>query len=87
MNKYERTPDLIIDLHGRTLAEAEIILDDVFSKNHSHIRIITGKGKHSKNDPVLRSFVAEYLLRNNFRFNQSKLQNGGEGAIEVYLKD
>ncbi len=86
MNKYERTPDHILDLHGRTIPEVEILLDDIFSKNYSHVRIITGKGMHSKNGPVLQAFVKEYLQLRNIRFNQSKIQDGGEGALEVFLK-
>jgi len=86
MNKYRQIPDCILDLHGRTIPEAEILLDDLFSKKHSHVRIITGKGMHSKNGPVLQAFVKEYLQIRNIRFNQSKIQDGGEGALEVFCR-
>ncbi len=86
MNKYLQTPSEIIDLHGYTARESENILDDLFKdKKNLHVRIITGKGIHSENGPVLRDFVKNYLNRRNIRFSQSKLQDGGEGALEAFL--
>ncbi|MFZ2205024.1 MAG: Smr/MutS family protein [Minisyncoccia bacterium] len=85
MNKYLQVPDSIIDLHGYTTAEARDILDDVLGGDDKHIRIITGKGKHSENGPVLRDFVKNYLDSRRVRFNQSKIQDGGEGSLEVFL--
>ncbi len=79
-------PSEIVDLHGYTAREAGNILDDLFKdKKNIHVRIITGKGMHSVNGPVLRDFVKAYLNGKNIRFNQSKLQDGGEGAIEAYV--
>ncbi len=86
MNKYIRTPSEIVDLHGYTTREAKNILDDLFkNKKNLHVRIITGKGMHSVKGPVLRDFVKAYLNRKNIKFNQSKLQDGGEGALEAFL--
>lgn len=86
MNKYLQQPDEIIDLHGHTIAETESLLRDIFArKGHSHVRIIVGRGTHSKNGPVLREFVKDQCISRNIRFNQSKLQDGGEGALEVFL--
>ncbi len=86
MNKYLQTPNEIVDLHGYTTSEAENILDSLFKgKKNFHARIITGKGMHSANGPVLRDYVKDYLQRRNIRFNQSKIQDGGEGALEVFL--
>lgn len=88
MNKYLKTPTDIIDLHGYTTEETRIILVDALKDSpHSHIRIITGKGNHGERGPVLREWVKRFLLSRNIRFSQSKIQDGGEGAIEVFLKD
>lgn len=85
MNKYQKTPDYIIDLHGRNKREAEILLDSLFAVNlYTHIRIITGKGNHGKDGAVIRTFVKEYLNEKGIRFNQSKIEDGGEGALEVF---
>lgn len=84
MNRYLQIPDETIDLHGYTTDEARIALDNLFKNNtSSHVRIIVGKGIHSEMHPVLRNFVKRYLAMRNIRFNQSKIQDGGEGALEV----
>jgi DNA-nicking Smr family endonuclease len=86
MNKYLRTPDYVLDLHGRTIPEVEILLDSLFSNNaYKHVRIITGKGTHSRNGTIVRPFVKEYLLARGIRFNQAKIHDGGEGALDVFL--
>ena len=88
MNKYERTPDYIIDLHGYTMEEARVAVDELFDSNdYSHVRIITGKGIHSENGPVIKDFIKSYLKRNNIYFIQSKIEDGGEGSIEVFLNE
>lgn len=85
MNKYAKNPDHIIDLHGCTKAEVGTLLDSLFKANHKHIRIITGKGNHSANGAVVRTFVKDYLNSRGIRFNQSKIQDGGEGSLEVFM--
>ncbi len=85
-NKYIQTPEFIIDLHGYTTYEAQVILDELIEEGeYKHIRVIVGKGLNSENGPVLPDFVKNYLTARNIRFNQSKLQDGGEGALEVFL--
>jgi hypothetical protein len=36
---------------------------------------------------VLREFTKKFLLSRGVRFSQSKMQDGGEGALEVFLKE
>ena len=57
----------------------------ILERKYDHIRIITGKGIHSKNGSVIREFVKEYLFKRNIHFTQAKIQDGGEGAIEVFF--
>ncbi len=88
MNKYLRHPDKIIDLHGKTVAEAESLLWQLVDDKESFglcVRLVVGKGNHSKNGPVLRDFVKDFLTSKNIRHSQSKIQDGGDGALEVYL--
>ena len=86
-NKYEQRPEAEIDLHGYTMSEAGDILDDLFREmKYKHVRIITGRGKNSENGPVLPNFVRNYLRDRGVRYNQSKIQDGGEGSLEVFLK-
>jgi DNA-nicking Smr family endonuclease len=87
MNKYQRTPEHIVDLHGFTLEEARVTITELCNSNeYLHVRIITGKGIHSENGPVLKDFIRSYLEKNNIQYTQSKIQDGGEGAFEVFLK-
>jgi DNA-nicking Smr family endonuclease len=86
MNKYARIPEQIIDLHGCTLKEVEAVLAQLLlHRAYTHVRLIVGKGTHSKGRALVRDFTKEYLLTHNVRFAQSKLSEGGEGAIEVFL--
>ena len=86
MNKYERKPEYIVDLHGLTTKEAESILNDVITENkYSHVRVITGKGTFRDTGPVMRTFVEHYLENRDIQFDVAKLYNGGDGALEVYL--
>ncbi len=85
MNKYERVPEHIIDLHGFTTKEAGEILDELIEKGgYSHVRVITGKGTFRETGPVMRRYVENYLENRDITFQVAKLQNGGEGAFEVY---
>ncbi|MCX6754446.1 MAG: Smr/MutS family protein [Candidatus Nomurabacteria bacterium] len=86
-NKYEQKAEKEIDLHGHTTAESEVILKSLFKdRKYKHVRIIVGKGNNSANGPILPNFVKNYLKSHNARYNQSKIQDGGEGALEVFLK-
>lgn len=86
MNKYEKIPEAVIDLHGYTTQEAEETLRGLLKTvGVHHVRIIVGKGNHSANGPVLRDFVKRYLFMRNIRSAPSKLKDGGEGALEVFL--
>lgn len=87
MNKYARTPEFILDLHGFTTKQAEGILDEtLLNGQYKHVRVITGKGTFRETGPVMRTFVENYLENNDLLFETSKLYSGGEGAFEVYLE-
>lgn len=87
MKKYQRNPDFIIDLHTHTTEEAKVAIEKLIKENkYIQIRIITGKGIHSENGPVLKNFIRSYLEKNKIHYTQSKIQDGGEGAFEVFLK-
>ena len=85
MNKYEQKPDRIIDLHGFTTAEAKFILDELLERGKGTVRLITGKGD-LRNGPVLRSYVQEYLKKRGVTFRTAKISDGGDGALEVFIK-
>lgn len=86
VNKYKQNPEAEIDLHGYTTSESEEILYSLLKEGkYKHVRIIVGKGNNSTNGPILPNFVRNYLNSQNIRYSQSKIQDGGEGALEVYF--
>lgn len=85
MNKYERKPEKIIDLHGHTTKEAKAVLERLADSAFAHVRIITGKGE-LRNGPVLRLYVEGWLRDRNITFTKAKLYDGGDGALEVFFK-
>jgi DNA-nicking Smr family endonuclease len=86
VNKYQQTAEKIIDLHGYTTGETENILNIIYKESkYKHIRIVVGRGNNSLNGPILPNFVKKYLKFKNIRYNQSKIEDGGEGAIEVFF--
>ncbi len=85
-NKYIQNPDKIVDLHGLTTDESEGVLNSLLrGPRGAHVRMIVGKGTRSANGPVLPNFVKHYLARHDVSFRQSKIQEGGEGALEVFF--
>lgn len=79
-----------IDLHMLTKAQAEAELYEFLDKSHSlgfyKIRIITGKGLNSDNrQSVLKPFVQEILKKEKLKFRDAGINEGGSGAIDVWL--
>lgn len=87
INKYNQTAEFVLDLHGHTTQESKERISEILEEGvYSHVRIIVGKGQNSENGPVLPNFVRNYLTEKGIRFTQSKIQDGGEGALEVFLE-
>ena len=94
------------DLHGFTLDQAnkkvkEIIFSCV-EKKYKEVLLITGKGKHSKNDKdiytskdlgKLKYSVPEFINSDQelssliISIQDAKIKDGGEGAIIIELKN
>ena len=86
MNKYKQTPEYILDLHGKTCAETKAeLLRLLREEKYRHVRIITGKGTFREKGGVLRDFVKTFLCQNAVRFLPSKIEDGGDGALEVFF--
>lgn len=89
-NKYLQTAQAEIDLHGLTRAEAhdtlESFLENSRERKFKLVRIITGKGLHSENgQSILSGYIKSLLERENLKFSDAKLYDGGSGAIDVRL--
>ena len=88
-------PDQELDLHGKTLEEAIMLVQNFLITCHSQQLqtglIITGKGINSGNQgPVLKKGVEHWLKRNgNFylrNFHEAPPRFGGSGAIWLNFK-
>lgn len=86
--------DYELDLHGLTRDEAldalALFIGGAFRRQQQAVLVITGKGNHSPEEPVLKGAV-EAWLRDAGRakvaeFLPAPRQLGGEGAIVVFLK-
>jgi len=60
-------PDHTLDLHGmlkdEALRKVEITVKDMKARGYVKLRIITGKGKHSENEPVIPDAVDDLLIK------------------------
>jgi DNA-nicking Smr family endonuclease len=81
-----------IDLHGKTLDESERLVKEAlfwcYTNNFRYLLIITGKGKHSDNGPVLKIGIKNYLNKVGSiikEFEYASRSMGGEGAYVVTI--
>ena len=85
-------PEDEIDLHGKTIDESEHLLSEFIKaaagKGLRKVLIIHGKGNHSKNGPVLASWVRHYLETSPLcgETGSPDKRDGGSGASWVILK-
>ena len=85
-------PEGILDIHGQTSEQAYLSLDRFFSNakinGFKKLRIIHGKGNHSKGDAILKTLVRKFIEQCSFAgesgFESSA--NGGKGASWALLK-
>jgi DNA-nicking Smr family endonuclease len=87
-----KKPDGSLDIHGLTRDEARAELERFFAdakaRGLEKIRIIHGKGNHSKGEAVLGRAVREFIERCPYagESGHEKTGSGGSGATWVLLK-
>jgi DNA-nicking Smr family endonuclease len=85
--------DDIIDIHGLTSEKAWLALEQFFENakdcSFKKLRIIHGKGNHSKGEAVLGRLVRKFIEQCTFagESGNENSANGGSGATWVFLKD
>ena len=85
-------PDDILDIHCFTKEEAWLALDSFFSNakdcGYEKLRIIHGKGNHSRGEAVLGHTVRRYIEQcpSAGESGYEKAANGGSGATWVLIK-
>ena len=87
-----KKPDDVLDIHGLTGDEARSSLESFFenapNSGFEKLRIIHGKGNHSKEDAVLKHCVREFIEQCPYagESGYEKASGGGTGATWVLLK-
>ena len=63
-------------------------IEKAIANNSKIISLITGKGKHSKNGPIIKPLLKTYLKTHNNVENikEGKYAEGGEGFLIIKLK-
>lgn len=90
MNKYYQIAEAEIDLHQMTKDEARkevaAFLEESRISGFKKVRIITGKGLHSEDGVgVLNAYVKGILDGAGFEYQNAKYNEGGEGALDVFI--
>lgn len=83
-----------LDLHGLTRSEALVkvghFLDNAWFHQLRTLLIVTGKGTHSADGPVLRTSLEEYLQSRSHpavvEWGRAPHEYGGKGALVVFLR-
>ena len=82
-----------LDLHGYTVIEAKIAIQDFISeckrRHIRYVRVIHGKGYRSEQKiPILKTHVAYWLPQHKdvMAFSSARQNDGGTGALYVILK-
>ena len=81
-----------LDLHGYTVAEAELELERFLQNSKKRglrkVLIVHGKGNHSEKEPVLKNTVYTYLRRCSFTGMTGTPDQalGGSGAVWVIIR-
>jgi len=86
--------DYELDLHGLSKDEAIDALNSfikgAYRRGQQAVLVITGRGNHSPDEPVLKSAVAKWLREEGkemvIEFFSAPRQMGGEGAVVVFLR-
>lgn len=99
LNKYDNLskPQAEFDFHDKgLLRESDMrkltdeFLEECIDRGLTKILFITGKGLHSKKGmPVIKPFLRKYLQGKSFvvRVYEGRFDRGGEGTLEVILKN
>ena len=84
--------DDVLDLHGLTIPEArtalDVFFDEAYREGFRKVLIIHGKGNHSKNGPVLGTWLKQYLdsCRKAGKTGTADKKHGGSGATWVIIR-
>jgi len=86
--------DYELDLHGLTKDEAldglNSFIKGAYRRGQQAVLVITGRGNHSPDEPVLKSAVDRWLREGGkemvIEFFSAPRQMGGDGAVVVFIR-
>ncbi len=86
--------DYELDLHGLTRGEAlealALFIGGAYRRRQQAVLVITGRGNHSPEEPVLKKAVAEWFGKEGKEMVVETLpapkQLGGEGAVVAFIR-
>jgi len=90
--RLKMKPQKELDLHGLCVKEAirrtGIFIKECRQLGIKKILIIHGKGKHSRNPPILRKKIEEYIQKHPLtgEYGYAHKNMGGSGAMWVILR-
>lgn len=87
-------PEAHLDLHGLSRGEAlekvRFFLENAVHHGRRTVLLVTGRGKGSRGEPILRGEVERYLKGEGrslvIEWDRAPRQYGGEGALILFLK-
>jgi DNA-nicking Smr family endonuclease len=95
LRQGEYSVQKVLDLHGLRADEAyemfQNFIKDAIRSNIRCVKIIHGRGLKSKQEPVLKGRLKEWILRAMHRkwviaFASSNMRDGGPGATNILLR-
>jgi len=93
LQRGQLEPEAELDLHGMTVDEATgralSFMQNAIFQGFRTVLLITGKGLHSEDGPVLRNAMERLLNQNNeqvIEWGVAPRRYGGEGALVVFLR-
>jgi DNA-nicking Smr family endonuclease len=91
LKSAQYTIEAVLDLHGKTIAEAkealELFLQECQQQHIKYVLMIHGKGQHS-GSPILKNRLNHWLRQSKtvMAFCSAKIRHGHTGALYVLLK-
>ncbi|KKQ60005.1 MAG: Smr domain-containing protein [Parcubacteria group bacterium GW2011_GWE2_38_18] len=90
-NRREPRIDEILDLHGYYQVDATAALLEFLAEaeenGYKQVKIVTGKGIHSINQQaVIKDLVEDILRHRDYEYSETKINQGGSGALLVKIK-
>jgi len=94
LRRGQLLPEATLDLHGLfrepALEKVHWFLQDAAYQGYRTLLIVTGRGQHSAEGPVLREAVAHYLREQTgklvLEWGVAPPRHGGDGALVVFLR-